>query len=163
MITYCLESFVLIKSFIFCSFDSFLLYSCLDLLDGLEGRTQWLAVIKFHWLLATRAVQEAKDDSRRSPLVFNDLFDAVEMEDMPTSKPDTWFGAETGYPTDLAVCILIYSFIQETLVVWSSCCFRLLALLCNAFSVKTRKTLLLSIETPAWMTTRECFSTVCIL
>ena len=81
---------------------------------------------------------------------------------MSTSKPDTWFGAKTGYPADLTVCIFIDTFIEESFVVWYACSFRLLPFLRYAFSFETRKTLLLSVESVACMTTRVCFVTICI-
>ena len=105
-------------------------------------------MIKLHWLLATRTIEEAKDDSWRSPFVLNDLLDAIDVEDMFASKFDAGFRTEAAHPANSAIRVFIGIFKEVVWIVRVLC-----AGLCHAFSVQAGEALFFSKETAARVST----------
>ena len=87
--------------------EGFLLDYCSDLVDGLKILPQRGTVVQLHRLLARGAIHEGEDNSRRGPLIYDNLLNAFNVEHVPTTEFDARFGAEATDPADGAVSILI--------------------------------------------------------
>jgi len=112
-------------------------------------------VIQLHRLLARGTVEEGKDNARRRPLVLHDLFDAVQMEHVATSKLDAGFRTQATNPTDGTVRILVSIRQKQARIVRSTSCLRILSSFPDTLCFETRQALTLTREATASVPTRQ--------
>ena len=154
------ESFVLVKTFKFCSLHSL----CFDDAPDLANFGQFLldrcAVGQIHRLFATWTVHKSEDNARRCPLVLYDRLDAFDVEDVAAAEFDARLRPKSAHPADCAKGVLVDAFVQDKRIVIISCSLCCLARLPSAVRIEAGQALLFAKEATTWVTARMHFVAV---
>ena len=116
-VTRILQPRVFVKTFKLCPLYGLRLYDVPDGFDRGKGRAKRAAVVQLHRLFAAWTVHEAKDDARGGPFVLDDCLQAIDMKDVPAAEPHAGFCPKSRNPAYRAVCVLIYTLLQDFWIV----------------------------------------------